>query len=818
MKKYFPTEIEPKWQKKWEEEKMYRADDKSDKPKFYTLIEFPYPSGAGLHVGHTRSWSAMDAYSRKKRMEGKNVLYPMGWDAFGLPAENYAIKMKIHPKTVVAENILNFKRQIKSLGMSFDWSREIDTTDPHYYKWTQWIFLKFFEKGLAYQADVPVNWCPFCKTNLADEEVLADGTHERCGTLTEKRMQKQWLLAITKYADRLLEDLRKVDYPNKIRVQQENWIGKSQGIEINFKLKESDIEVAVFTTRPDTIYGTTGLVLAPEHPLVLQILSEKLKIKYENLKEIREYVERSKKKSEIERTSLDKAKTGVSTGLFVINPVSNDEIPLWVGDYVLGWYGKGAVMLVPGHDKRDYEFAKKFDLEIREVIKGGDVKKQPYEGDGVLINSGEFNGQSSKEAAKNITKYIEEHHFGKTMVQYKIRDWVFSRQHYWGEPIPMIHCEKCGTQPVLEKDLPVELPYLEKYEPSGTGESPLSVVSQWVNVKCPKCQGKAKRETDTMPNWAGSNWYYLAYLFASKLKNPNQENIFEENQDVIKHWMPVDVYQGGFEHTTLHLLYSRFVYKFLYDQKIVPNPEPYAKRRVHGIVLGPDGRKMSKSFGNVINPDDIVKVYGADTLRIYEMFMGPFDQTIAWNDNGVEGCFRFLKRIWQLSQSNVSETATSRTLSASLNQTIKKVGQDLEDFKFNTAVAAMMQFINDWQGDEKGLSKADLIRFLAILAPFAPHISEEIYQSFSKNSEFHSIHMEEWPEFDSRLLVKDEVVIVVQVNGKVRENLLIPSSELKNQSYVEEKARKSDKVKAYLDARQVRKVVYIEGKIINFVI
>jgi len=859
--KYFPQEIEPFWQEVWERERMYQAEDHSDKPKFYTLIEFPYPSGAGLHVGHIRSWSAMDAYSRKKRMEGKNVLYPIGWDAFGLPAENYAIKMKVHPRTVVAENIANFKRQIKSLGMSFDWSREIDTTDPHYYKWTQWIFLKFFEKGLAYQADVPVNWCPFCKTNLADEEVLADGTHERCGTLTEKRMQKQWLLAITKYADRLLEDLQKVDYPNKIRVQQENWIGKKEGMLIRFTVAGSPQSIEVFTTRPDTIFGTTGLVLAPEHPLVLQIISSKFKVKSSKLKEIKEYVEGSKKKSEIERTNLDKAKTGVWTGLYVVNPVSNDKIPLWVGDYVLGWYGKGAVMLVPGHDKRDYEFAKSCGLEIREVISGGDLLKEPYEGDGVLINSGEFNGQTVKEATKNITKHIEEHHFGKTMVQFKIRDWVFSRQHYWGEPIPIVYCANCAKNkisnikyqisnkdgidyaiiPVAEKDLPVELPYLEKYEASETGESPLSKIEDWVNVSCPKCGDKAKRETDTMPNWAGSNWYYLGYLVKDSLgdkisnikyqKSNQEDDIFAKNQDVIKHWMPVDVYQGGFEHTTLHLLYSRFVYKFLYDQKIVPNSEPYAKRRVHGIVLGPDGRKMSKSFGNVINPDDIAKSYGADALRIYEMFMGPFDQTIAWNDNGVEGCFRFLKRVWQLSQLNISIDTTSSALQALLNQTIKKVGQDMEAFKFNTAVAAMMQFVNDWQADKNGLSKEDLVKFLAILAPFAPHITEEIYQFLQisnlksqiskikdQDSKFKSIHLEKWPEFDPALLVKDDVIIVVQVNGKVRDNMIVQSAKCKVQSYVEEEAIKSEKVKPYLEGKDIKKVVYIQNRIINFVI
>lgn len=806
--KYFPKDIEPKWQKRWEEDQMYMALDFDKKPKFYTLIEFPYPSGAGLHVGHTRSWSAMDAYSRKKRMGGFNVLYPIGWDAFGLPAENYAIKMKIHPQIVVQENIANFKRQIKSLGLSFDWSREIDTTDPKYYKWTQWIFLQFLKKGLAYQADVPVNWCPFCKTNLADEEVCPNGTHERCGTVTEKRMQKQWLLKITEYAQKLLDDLNKVDYPNKIRVQQENWIGKSEGVEINFSLIESDTVIPVFTTRPDTIFGATGLVLAPEHPLVLQILDSKFNIKDSELNNVRKYVKESKRKSELERTSLDKAKTGVFTGLFVKNPLSKENVPVWVGDYVVGWYGKGAVMVVPAHDQRDYEFAKKYELPIVEVVKGGDISQGPYEGEGELISSGEFTGQSSKEAKRNITKHIEEHHLGKAMIQFKLRDWVFSRQHYWGEPIPVIHCKECGTVAVPEKDLPVELPYLEEYEPSGTGESPLAKATDWVNVQCPICKEPAKRETDTMPNWAGSNWYFLRYL------NPQNDEALADKRKM-EYWMPVDVYQGGFEHTTLHLLYSRFVYKFLFEIGVVPSSEPYAKRRVHGIVLGPDGKKMSKSFGNVINPDDIVKTYGADTLRVYEMFMGPFDQTIAWNEEGVEGCFRFLKRIWQLSHSNVSSATTSRSLLACLNQTIKKVGDDIEAFKFNTAVASMMQFINDWQADKNGLSKDDLKKFLLVLAPFAPHITEEVWHSFRESD---SIHNQAWPSYDSSLLVSDEVTIVVQVNGKVRDNIRHQTSKVKDQKEIESKARDSEKVKPYLEGKKIKKVIYVEGKIINFAV
>ncbi len=812
MNKYQPKEVEEKWQKVWEEKGIYKAKDSpAGGKKYYILVEFPYPSGDRLHVGHARSYMAMDALSRKKRMEGFNVLYPIGWDAFGLPAENFAIKSGIHPKIITEKNIANAKKQAKSWGLSFDWDREINTTDKKYYKWTQWIFLKLFKNNMAYQADVSVNWCPNCKTNLADEEVLPDGTHERCGVETEKRMQKQWLLKITKYAEKLLDGLKEVDYPDKVRIQQENWIGKSTGTEIIFKTEDKKNEIPVFTTRPDTVFGVTALVVAPEHPIIASLLNFQFPISNFQLKEVEEYVEKAKKKSEIERLAIDKKKTGVKTGLFVINPLNNEKIPVWVGDYVLGWYGKGAVMMVPAHDQRDFEFAKEHKLLIKEVITGGDIKNRAHEGEGKLINSGEFNGQDSKKARANITKWLKEHNSGSESVQYKLRDWVFSRQHYWGEPIPVIHCDKCGIVGVKESDLPIELPYLKEYQPSGTGKSPLEKVSSWVNTKCPKCGGKAKRETDTMPNWAGSNWYYLRYL------DPNNDKEFV-GKDKMKYWMPIDIYQGGFEHTTLHLLYSRFIYRFLYDVKEVLTKEPYAKRRVHGIVLGTDGRKMSKSFGNVINPDEIVNKFGADTLRIYESFMGPFDQTISWSEEGVEGCFRFLKRVWQLADEKTTDGNSNKELLVSLHKTIKKVSEDLESFKFNTAIACLMEFINSWQQDKKGLNKNDLEKFLLILAPFAPHITEEIWQTkFLTANKFISIHEQKWPEFDEKLLIKDRINIVVQINGKVRDTVICEKNSIKNQKEVEEEVKKSSKIKQYLLGKAVKRVVYIEGRVLNFV-
>lgn len=633
---YNPQKIELKWQKKWEQLSLNKAKDFSKKPKQYILIEFPYPSGDGLHVGHVRSYSALDAIVRKKRMQGFNVLYPIGWDAFGLPTENYAIKTGIHPVKVTEKNTKIFKKQLKSLGLSFDWSREVNTTDPEYYKWTQWIFLQLLKKDLAYQAKIPINWCPSCKTGLANEEVI-NGKCERCGTEVKKREQKQWMLKITNYADRLLKDLKTVDYSERIENQQVNWIGRSEGVVVKFQVPTVDNQVEVFTTRIDTLFGVTALVLAPEHKLI-----EKLKPDIKNWEKVQKYIKQANKKSELERTDLEKEKTGVSLeGVYAINPGSKQKIPVWIGDYVIATYGGGAVMLVPAHDQRDYEFAKKYDIEIKEVIEGGDISEQAFTDYGTLINSGEFNDLKSKQAIQKITKWLENKRLGKKAVNYKLRDWIFSRQHYWGEPIPVVHCKKCGVVPIPEKDLPLKLPYVKKYKPTKTGDSPLAEIKQWVNTKCPKCGGSAKRETDTMPNWAGSNWYFLRYC------DPKNNNQLADKKK-LKYWMPVDLYNGGMEHTTLHLLYSRFIYKFLYDINVVPGPEPYAKRRSHGMVLAEDGRKMSKSLGNVINPDQAVKGYGADSLRLYEMFMGPFDQAINWSTQGLEGCYKFLKKVWRL--------------------------------------------------------------------------------------------------------------------------------------------------------------------------
>jgi len=844
MKNYHPQDIEPKWQKYWAKNKMYQAEDPPagwrTGGKFYVLIEFPYPSGAGLHVGHARSWAAMDAYSRKKRMEGYNVLYPMGWDAFGLPAENYALKMGVHPSKSVAENIDRFRKQCQSLGLSFDWSREVNTSDPYYYKWTQWIFLQLFKKGLAYQKEVAVNWCPFCKSNLADEEVLADGTHERCGKQTERRMQKQWLLRITKYAQRLLDDLKTVDYSPKIATQQINWIGKSEGVELDFKIADSEKKITVFTTAIDTIYGTTFMVLAPEYAKNLLKLVPK-----KNRNEAAEYIKKSLSKSELERKmkATEKIKTGVAMGVFVVNPFTDKKMPLFVADYVLMEYGTGAVMGVPGHDSRDHEFAKKYGLPIISVLKPKEkikdkvalnpngfwdyeeIKKDFYN-DSVLFNSGPYDGLTSSQAKRKMEDELAKRKIGKRVSNFHLRDWVFSRQHYWGEPIPIIHCPKCGAVPVPEDQLPVELPYLEKYQPSGTGESPLANATEWVNTTCPKCGGPGRRETDTMPNWAGSNWYYLAYAFAQKLGNQkskikNQKsdrakggNIFLENKDLLKYWMPVDLYQGGFEHTTLHLLYSRFIYKFLYDIGVVPTPEPYAKRRSHGIVLGADNRKMSKSFGNVVNPDDIVAKFGADTLRLYEMFMGPFDQAIAWDDQSLQGCYRFLCRVWKLASENVRQAKTPQNITTKLHQTIKKVSSDLEEMKFNTAVAAMMEFINVWS--QGSLSPSEVQDFLKLLAPMAPHLAEEIWSEVLGQKP--SIHEQIWPEYDPKLIKEETATIIVQVNGKVRGQIEVRYAIRNTQNEVEKLARAELNVARNLEDKKIKKTIFVPGRLINFVV
>ena len=812
MKYYSPDKIEPKWQKRWQDANFYQADDPpTKKPKKYILVEFPYPSGDGLHVGHCRSYSALDALSRKKRMDGFNVLFPIGWDAFGLPTENYAIKMGVHPGKVAKENIATFKKQCKRLSFSFDWSREVDTTDPKYYKWTQWIFLKLFEKGLAYQAKIPINWCPACKTGLANEEVI-DGKCERCGAQTERIERQQWMLKITEYADRLIDDLQKVDYLPKIKTQQINWVGRSSGTVAKFKIEENDLAIKsidVFTTRIDTIFGVTALVIAPEHPLVKSILESKTKKnqKDQDLKTIKDYIQSSQKKSELERTELSKDKTGVFSGLQAINPISGEAVPVWIGDYVVASYGGGAVMVVPAHDYRDYDFAKKYDLPIKEVVKGGDISKDAFVDYGVLINSGEFNGLKSKEAIKKITDWLKTKKLGDFTVGYKLRDWVFSRQHYWGEPIPIIHCQKCGVVSVPEKDLPVELPYVEKYKPTGTGESPLAAIESWVKVKCPQCGGEGRRETDTMPNWAGSNWYFLRYL------DPQNDQEFA-GKNKIDYWMPVDLYNGGMEHTTLHLLYSRFIYKVLFDLGYVPQPEPYARRYSHGMVLAADGRKMSKSLGNTVSPDEIVAKFGADTIRVYEMFMGPFDQIISWSNKGLEGSYRFLSRFWRLANQKVNDQKTPPELAIKLHQTIQKVGNDLEKMKFNTAIAALMEFINDWSGSS--LNKNDAQLLVKILAPFAPCLAEEIWCEVL--GEKFSVHQQPWPAFDKKVIKQEFASIVVQVNGKLRGQIKINAIDASDQAKVEASAKKEANVAKFLTDKKPKKVIFIPGKIINFVV
>jgi leucyl-tRNA synthetase len=779
----------------------------------------------------------MDAYSRKKRMENYNVLYPMGWDAFGLPAENYAIKTGIHPSITVPKNIDRFRKQCKSLGLSFDWDREINTTDPDYYKWTQWIFIQLFKNGLAYRSGVYVNWCPFCKTNLADEEVLADGKHERCGNLTEKRIQNQWLLRITEYADRLLTDLDTIDYSEKIKLQQINWIGKKRWVDIEYQIEGESKKIVVSTTRPETNYGATFMVIAPEHPLLIKENIPEL-----NWKDIERYIEKSKSKSEIERISEERKKTGVFTGLYAINPLNNYKMPIWVADFVLMNVGTGAVVGVPGHDRRDFEFAKEFGLSIKRVVIGKDEDaseiteiNQIQEGEGVVVNSEIINGLKTDEAINKIIDYLEEKGWGKRIDRYHIHDWVFSRQHYWGEPIPMIYCEKCakegkswftskgasfkgiyknrndwnpdGWYPLSDDQLPLELPFIKKYQPSGTGESPLANEKKWLKVTCPECKGEARRETDTMPNWAGSNWYFIRYI------DPKYDKGLADF-DKMKYWLPVDMYQGGFEHTTLHLLYSRFIYKFLHDIGVVPTNEPYAKRRSHGIVLGADARKMSKSFGNVINPDEIVEKYGADTLRMYEMFMGPFDQTITWSEESLEGCFRFLNRLWRVFNEKVGGN-TEISLKVKLNQTIKKVDQDLEDLKFNTAVASMMELLNYWEA-QGNLDMEDAVKFVGILAPFAPHLTEEIWHSVLGFKT--SVHISNWPKYNPEMIIEKTLIIAVQINGKLRGTLEIENQESKIKSQVEKMAKEDLKIQKWLEGKEIRKVIFVEGKLINFVI
>ncbi|MFA5778347.1 MAG: class I tRNA ligase family protein [Candidatus Paceibacterota bacterium] len=788
MKEYEHLKLEKKWQILWEKKGIYHAQNNSKKPKYYSLIEFPYPSGDGLHVGHPRPYIGMDIISRKRRMEGFNVLYPIGWDAFGLPTENYAIKTGKDPRAVTKKNTDTFRRQIKSLGVSFDWSREINTTDPKYYKWTQWIFLQFLKKGLAYKAKIAINWCPKDKTGLANEEVVG-GVCERCGTPVEKREKEQWMLAITKYAEKLDKDLDTVDYLPQIKLAQRNWIGKSEGAEIEFLVGKKIVKV--FTTRPDTILGATYLVLAPEHELV-----QKLKDKIKNWNEVEKYIKEIKNKTDIERTAEDKTKTGVELkGIKAINPANKEEISIWIADYVLATYGTGAIMAVPKHDERDRDFAQKYNLPI--------VDKP-------LVD------------AKEITKKVG----GKMVVKFKLRDWVFSRQRYWGEPIPVIHCEKCGIVPVPEKNLPVELPKIKNYEPTDSGESPLANISKWVNTKCPKCKGKAKRETDTMPNWAGSSWYYLRYA------DPKNKKVFADKKN-LKYWTPVDWYNGGNEHTTLHLLYSRFWHKFLYNEGLVSTSEPYKKRTAHGMILGEGGVKMSKSLGNVINPDEIVKIYGADTLRVYEMFMGPFNQSVAWSTESIIGARRFIEKVWRIgkgiseNQKNFSGPRFSEapnpgqavqnssdflSIRKLFHKTIKKVTEDIEEMHFNTAISAMMILATEMEKTEK-IETEDFKKFLQILSPFAPHITEEIWSILGEKK---SINVSLWPRWDKDLIQDENVKIVVQINGKVRTEIFIKSDEKEEE--IKEQTIKNEVVLRYLAGGEAKKIIYVKNRLINIVV
>ena len=798
MKEYNHLLIEKKWQKEWERKKLFQAKNKGK--KFYGLIEFPYPSGEGLHVGHVRSSTAMDIISRKRRMEGYNVLYPIGWDAFGLPTENYAIKTGIQPAVVTKKNTDTFRKQLKSIGLSFDWSREINTTDPRYYKWTQWIFLQMFKKGLAYKKKMKINWCPKDKIGLANEEVV-DGKCERCGTVVEKREKDQWMLAITKYADRLDKDLDTVDYLPQIKTQQRNWIGRSEGAEIEFFVQGQTEKIKVFTTRPDTLFGVTYLVLAPEHQIVNSLLDF-----IKNKEEVENYVKKATKIKDIDRTDAKKEKTGVEfKGIKAINPANGEKLPIFTADYVLAEYGTGAVMAVPAHDERDFEFAKKYNLPIHQVIKSEIDSDKAYTGEGILINSGEFNGINSEEAKKKITDFVQ----GKFVQTFKLRDWVFSRQRYWGEPIPLIYCEDCGWQPVPEKDLPVILPKVKNYMPTDNGESPLSAISKWVNTKCPQCKGKARRETDTMPQWAGSSWYYLRYT------DPKNSKKFADPKN-LKYFTPVDWYNGGMEHTTLHVLYSRFWHKFLYDLKLVPTKEPYNKRTSHGMILGPGGEKMSKSRGNVVNPDEIIKIYGADTLRVYEMFMGPFDQAIAWDTNNISGSRRFIERVWKLQDKVVkkidkSKVNENKKLEVLIHKTISKVSEDIENMRFNTAISSLMILVNEYEKMENvNISNYKIL--LILLSPFAPHISEELWNIIGNKK---TILFEKWPKADPKKMIEEEIIIVIQVNGKVRAQMLVPSGIGENEAIT--KAQKMPDVDKWILGRKVAKIIYIPNRIINFV-
>ncbi len=800
--KYDHKQIEPVWQKKWEDAGIFHAEANSSKPKYYTLIEFPYPSGQGLHVGHPRSYTALDIVARKRRMQGYNVLYPIGWDAFGLPTENFAIKNHVHPREVTAKNVARFKSQLQALGISFDWSREINTTDPKYYKWTQWIFLKLFEHGLAYKKEMAVNWCTSCKCVLANEEVV-NGVCERCGSEVVRKVKSQWMLKITAYADRLISDLDLVNYPERVKAQQKNWIGRSTGAEVDFTTTTGDM-LTVYTTRPDTLFGATYMVISPEHPMI-----SKLSSVIKNMDEVRQYQEAAARKSDFERTEVAKDKTGVRLdGVEAINPVNGKQIPIFISDYVLVSYGTGAIMAVPAHDTRDWEFAKKFDLPIIEVVKGGqDVQKEAFTdcATGILVNSDDLNGLSVEDAKKKIIEKLTETGKGRAKVNFKLRDWVFSRQRYWGEPIPIVHCSCCGAVPVPENELPLELPDVESYEPTDNGESPLAKMTEWVNTKCPKCGADAKRETDTMPQWAGSSWYFLRYM------DPHNDEALA-SPEALNYWAPVDWYNGGMEHTTLHLLYSRFWHKFLYDIKVVPTPEPYAKRTSHGMILGENGEKMSKSRGNVVNPDDIVNEYGADTMRLFEMFIGDFENAAPWNSNSIKGCRRFAERFCGLTALMIDGDNIRPELEGAFHKTIKKVGEDIENLKFNTAIAALMSLINDIYASGS-VTKGELKIFTALLSPFAPHVAEQVWDECKLGDGFASVT--EWPSYDENKCVDDEIQIVVQVNGKVRDKMMIPAQIDRDSAIAA--AKNSDKIKALIDGKTIIKEIYVPSKLINIV-
>ncbi len=801
--KYNHLVVEPKWQKAWEEKGCFHAEENSDKKKFYALIEFPYPSGQGLHVGHPRPYTALDVVSRKRRLQGYNVLYPIGWDAFGLPTENYAIKNHIHPEIVTKNNVARFKKQIQSLGISFDWSREINTTDPEYYKWTQWIFLQLFKHGLAYKKEMAVNWCTSCKCVLANEEVV-NGVCERCGSEVVRKVKSQWMLKITEYADRLIKDLDLVDYPDRVKAQQKNWIGKSTGAEVDFNTTEGD-KLTVYTTRCDTLFGATYMVISPEHPCI-----EKWNDKIKNIEDVKAYQAEAAKKSDFERTELVKEKTGVMLdGVKAINPVNGKEIPIFVSDYVLVSYGTGAIMAVPAHDTRDWEFAKKFNLPIIEVVKGGeDVQKEAFTdcATGVMVNSDFLTGLTVEEAKKKMISWLEENKVGRAKTNYKLRDWVFSRQRYWGEPIPIVHCDKCGYVPIPESELPLRLPMVDSYEPTDTGESPLSKMTDWVETTCPCCGGKAHRETDTMPQWAGSSWYFLRYM------DPHNKEALA-SKEALNYWSPVDWYNGGMEHTTLHLLYSRFWHKFLYDIGVVPTPEPYAKRTSHGMILGENGEKMSKSRGNVVNPDDIVQQYGADTMRLYEMFIGDFEKAAPWNDKGIKGCRRFVERYYNLQEKLVDGDEVRPELECSIHKTIKKVSEDIENIKFNTAIASLMALMNDINA-VGSINKKEYAIFSILLNPFAPHVTEEIWSTCNLGDGM--VVDQPWPEYDESKCKANEIEIAVQVNGKIKTKLMIPAEA--EQAEVIALAKADENVKKSVEGMNIIKEIYVNGRLVNIVV